>query len=91
MRQPNPLQPSNSKNKVWQYLGLTVQLGLSMALSVLLCFYVAWQIEQRVHSGGIILALGVLVGVLAGGWTCYRTTLKRLVHPEDEPTPRKGL
>ncbi|MCD4829487.1 MAG: AtpZ/AtpI family protein [Candidatus Cloacimonetes bacterium] len=62
-----------------------MQLGLTMAVSVLVCFYAAWLLEQRFYTGGILPGLGILLGIAAGGWAAYRTTLKLLAHPDDDP------
>lgn len=89
MRQPNPFRISD--NKALQYLSLTVRLGLTMALSILICFYVAWRLEEKVQSGGLLLAAGVLLGVVAGGWASYRMTLKQLAPPDETSSDNEDL
>ncbi len=82
MKYPNPFRYTN--RTIIAYVGLSLRLGLTMALCILLGFGGALLLEQKFHSGGMLLVAGIVLGVLAGGVAAYRMTMKELLPPDDD-------
>lgn len=55
-----------------EYLALTAQLGLTMAGSIGLCFAIGYYLDRWLGTGGLLLVVFILLGVVGGAVTCYR-------------------
>ena len=53
-------------------LVLVSQLGLTMAGSILFCFYIGLQLDKWLGTRGVFLVLFTLLGIAGGGATAYR-------------------
>ncbi len=51
---------------------LVSQLGFTMALCLVFCFFVGYKLDQWLGSHGVVLAVSIVLGILGGGWTVYR-------------------
>ena len=61
------------KNRVWaENLVLVSQLGLTMAGSIVFCFFVGLYLDKWLGTKGLFVVLSILAGVVGGGVTVYR-------------------
>jgi len=49
-----------------------MQLGLTMAGSIGLGLAIGYYLDRWLRTGGLLLVLFILLGVIGGGITCYR-------------------
>jgi len=54
------------------YLTIVMQLGLTMAGSIVFCFMVGLYLDRWLNAGGILIVLFTIAGVVGGAVTCYR-------------------
>ncbi len=59
-------------SKVIEELAIVTQVGLTMAGSIGLCFWVGYRLDKWLGTHGILLTLFIILGILGGGWTVYR-------------------
>jgi hypothetical protein len=69
-RQGNCIQMKN--RFLWQNLHIVMQLGLTVAGSVVFCFIVGRYIDQLLGLRGIFTTLFILFGVVGGAVVAYR-------------------
>ena len=43
-----------------------------MAGSIGLGFWLGYELDERLNTHGVMLAIFILLGILGGGWTVYR-------------------
>ena len=55
-----------------EYLALTSQVGLTMAGSIVFCFMLGYLLDKWLHTGGILLVIFILLGIVGGAVTVYR-------------------
>ena len=67
-----------------EYLALTMQLGLTMAGSIGLCLAIGYYLDRWLGAKGILLVVFILLGVIGGGFTCYRQIMEL---DKDSKTP----
>ncbi len=53
-----------------------MQLGLTMAGCVGFCFYVGLKLDQWFSTGGLLVALFTVLGVVGGGIVVYRQIME---------------
>lgn len=67
------------KNRDWtENLALVMQIGLTMAGSVMFCFFVGLYLDRWLGTRGLFLIIGILLGIAGGGVTVYRQILDML-------------
>ena len=74
----NPLgEKQNSLNKeILKHLGLITQLGLSVIGSILIFVLGFVYLDKKLHTGGKLIIIGVLLGVATGILAAYRLMKK---------------
>ncbi|MBI1743669.1 AtpZ/AtpI family protein [Candidatus Acetothermia bacterium] len=55
-----------------QALTLLTQLGLTFILSLLISFLIGYGLDRWLGTGFIFQIVFLFVGIVAGGWSCYR-------------------
>ncbi len=61
------------KNRDWaDNFALVMQVGLTMAGSIVFCFFVGLYLDRWLGTGGLFLVIGILAGIAGGGVTVYR-------------------
>ncbi|MCJ8502040.1 AtpZ/AtpI family protein [Desulfatitalea alkaliphila] len=61
------------KNRVWsEGLAFVMQIGLTMAGCIFFCFFVGLYLDRWLGTGGIFIALFIILGVVGGAYTAYR-------------------
>ncbi len=60
----------------FEQLTLVMQLGLTMAGSILFCFAVGYYLDKWLGTKGIFLVIFILLGIAGGGYTVYREVNK---------------
>lgn len=64
------------KNSAWaENLSIVMQLGLSMAGSVLFCFWIGRLIDKWLGTNGLFLVVFTLLGVIGGAYLAYRNIM----------------
>jgi len=61
---------------VMDQLTLVTQLGLTMVGSILFCFAIGYFLDKWLGTKGLFLTIFIILGVLGGGWTVYRTIMQ---------------
>lgn len=69
---------------VWDNLALVMQVGLTVAGSVLFCFAVGYWLDRWLGTKGLFITIFILLGIAGGGYTAYRQIM------ELDITPAKG-
>lgn len=65
---------------------LVTQLGLSMVGSILLCFALGYYLDRWFDTGGLFIALFIVLGVLGGGYNAYRQIMENIKVDEKADT-----
>jgi len=64
------------KNRVWaENLSIVMQLGLTMAGCIVLCFFIGRYIDQWLGTRGIFITVFTILGVIGGANVAYRQIL----------------
>jgi F0F1-type ATP synthase assembly protein I len=64
------------KNRVWaENLSIVMQLGLTMAGCIVLCFFIGRYIDQWLGTRGIFITVFTIFGVIGGANVAYRQIL----------------
>ena len=67
------------KNAGWvENLTLLMQLGLSMAGSIVLCFFIGRQIDRWLGTRGVFLVVFTILGVIGGAYLAYKNIMEVL-------------
>lgn len=67
------------KNRDWtENLALVMQIGLTMAGSIMFCFFVGLYLDRWLGTRGLFLIVGILLGIVGGSITVYRQILDML-------------
>ncbi len=61
----------DSDRELLSNLGLVVQLGLTMAISIVGLFLLGFYLDRKLHTKGILLIVGILLGIVSGAISCY--------------------
>ena len=65
------------KNQAWaEHLTVVMQLGLTMAGCIVFCFFVGRYLDRWLGSGGLFVAIFIVLGVVGGAVTTYRQILE---------------
>lgn len=80
----SPSEDFKKKRTFIEYLALVSQLGLTMVGSILLCFAIGFFLDIWLGTGGVLLALFILIGIFGGGVTVYRQIMELEKKQEDE-------
>ncbi len=65
------------KNRVWaENLSIVMQLGLTMAGCIILCFFIGRYIDQWLGTRGIFITVFTIFGVVGGANVTYRQILE---------------
>ena len=64
---------------------LVMQLGLSMAGSVVFCFWIGRLLDKWLGTKGVFLVIFTLLGVIGGGYLAYRNIMA-VLEPENKTT-----
>lgn len=75
------------KHRDWtENFALMMQLGLTMAGSIIFCFFIGLYLDKWLGTRGIFLIIGILLGIIGGGVTVYRQIQDMLTdkHKKDE-------
>jgi len=74
------------KNAAWaENVALIMQLGLSMAGSVVLCFFIGRQLDKWLGTKGVFLIVFIILGVVGGAYLAYKNIMEALA-----PDNKKG-
>ncbi len=65
---------------VWDHLALVMQVGLTFAGSVLLCFAIGYWLDRWLGTTGLFITVFLLLGVAGGGYKVYT----QIMELEDE-------
>lgn len=72
-------------NRDWtEHLTIVMQLGLTMAGSIIFCFAVGWYIDKWLGTRGIFVTIFILLGVIGGGNVAYRQIMEITRQKEPE-------
>jgi len=55
---------------------LVMQIGLTMAGSILFCFAIGYYLDKWLHTKGLFIAIFILMGIIGGGYTAYRQIME---------------
>ena len=70
---------SFQQNRPWaDGLIILMQLGLTMAGSILFCLYVGIKLDQWIGTKGVFTSIFILLGIIGGGYTVYRQIMENL-------------
>jgi F0F1-type ATP synthase assembly protein I len=65
------------KNRPWvENLHIVTQLGLTMALCIVFCFFIGLYLDKWLGTKGIFITVFTVLGVIGGGVTVYRQILE---------------
>ena len=53
-------------------MALTMQIGLTMAGSILFCFVIGYYLDKWLNTKPIFIIIFILLGIVGGGVTVYR-------------------
>lgn len=68
-----------NKNRDWtENFALMMQIGLTMAGSIVFCFFVGLYLDRWLGTGGFFLIMGIFLGIAGGGYTVYRQIMDML-------------
>ncbi len=72
------MKPFNYKNnRVWaESSHIIMQIGLTMAGCIILCFFIGKLIDDWLGTKGIFLTIFTLLGVIGGANVVYRQIIK---------------
>lgn len=65
------------RNRGWSE-GLTIimQLGLTMAGSIIFCFFVGFYLDKWLGFKGVFTFIFIILGIIGGGYTTYRQIME---------------
>ena len=75
---------------VWDHLALVMQVGLTFAGSVLLCFAIGYWLDRWLGTTGVFLTIFILLGVAGGGYKVYQQIMELDDTGPDQPKPKPG-
>ncbi|HPO13861.1 MAG TPA: AtpZ/AtpI family protein [Candidatus Hydrogenedentes bacterium] len=71
-------EKENPNFSIVRALNLGTELGVNIALPLVVCILTGNYLEKRFHASGLILVGMILIGLVVGGYNFYRV-LKREV------------
>jgi ATP synthase protein I len=69
--------------KYFDHMTLALQLGLTMAGSIILCFFIGRWLDNWLNTKGIFIIIFTLLGIAGGGYTAYRQIMELTKSDED--------
>ena len=68
---------------------LVMQLGLTVAGSILFCFAIGYYLDKWLNTKGVFITIFILLGIAGGGYTAYRQIMEMIEEdkgkePQDE-------
>jgi len=66
----------NIDSEIIKYLTLITQLGLTVIISILVLFLIFLYLDRKLHTNGILMVIGIVVGVLTGILSAYQMLKK---------------
>ncbi len=73
----------HNDNKTLNDFALVSQLGFTMAGCIVFCFAVGYWLDAYLNTHGLLIALGIILGVIGGGFTVFRQ-IQELYKSDDE-------
>ncbi len=67
-------------------MNLVMQLGLTMAGSILFCFAIGYYLDKWLNTKGVFITIFILLGIAGGGYTVYRQIMEITEEDRDEET-----
>ena len=65
------------KHRPWaEHLSIVLQLGLTMAGSIVFCFFVGRYLDRLFGLGGAMTVFFTLFGIIGGAVVCYRQIME---------------
>ncbi len=55
---------------------LVMQLGLTMAGSILFCLAIGYYLDKWLNTKGLFITIFILLGIAGGGYTVYRQIMQ---------------
>ncbi|WP_373497833.1 AtpZ/AtpI family protein [Desulfococcus sp.] len=68
---------------------IVMQLGLTMAGSIIFCFFVGWLIDKWLGTRGIFVTIFIILGVIGGGNVVYRQIMELIGQEKDGDTDNR--
>jgi len=65
-------------------LNLVMQLGLTMAGSILFCFAIGYYLDKWLETKGLFITIFILLGIVGGGYTAFRQIMEIAEEEKDE-------
>jgi len=76
------------KNREWaEHLAVVTQVGLTIAGSVVFCFFVGRYLDRWLGTKGIFIIIFILLGIIGGANVAYRQILKVLEEEKEKKDP----
>ena len=66
----------DSWRETFQYIGLISQVGLGMAVSILIAFLIGLFLDRKLGTGPLFTIVGIFGGVAGGFWNAYRLIMR---------------
>ena len=66
-----------------------MQLGLTMAGSILLCLAIGYYLDKWLNTRGLFITVFILLGIAGGGYTVYRQIMEA-TKPDENKNKRDG-
>jgi F0F1-type ATP synthase assembly protein I len=63
---------SDYYREIFHSIGLVTQLGLTMALNIVILFFVGLWIDRKWNLKGIPIIVFTILGVATGAFSCYK-------------------
>ncbi len=66
------------KYKMYENLIFVTQIGLMMALPIIISVYIGSYIDRRLNTGSLFLLIFIVIGVASSFLNLYKITIKRI-------------
>ncbi|MFO8049836.1 MAG: AtpZ/AtpI family protein [Desulfosudaceae bacterium] len=72
------------ENRYWtENLHIVMQIGLTMAGSIIFCFFIGYALDNWLGTKGIFIVIFTILGVIGGGNVVYRQVLETMEDKDD--------
>lgn len=61
-----------------------MQLGLTMAGSILFCFAIGYYLDKWLGTKGLFITIFILLGIAGGGYTVYHQVMDTVEEKKDQ-------
>ncbi len=80
---------SYKENRPWmENMQVVMQLGLTMAGSILFCFFVGLYLDKWLGFKGVFVTLFMILGIIGGGIVVYRQIMEIFDQNEEDKNDR---